>query len=268
MNNDIMRAKEYLRINQRAMYYFDETNRVIRDLYDIRNDKEMTQDYFERILQSDIRYAEKMKENEVYKEYGQPMLEFEDSKVDYYDATFRYNEYEVDKSRVEHVREELKKVIRDDKSFGYLFHLLSKQDNFPTQHEIVEAILEEGILEKLHFAEKRIVELEEKLEEYRKNIELYSEQPNEINTSKKIRNHRTMEVTTNLLLEMLKNINVNKTSIDATKISDFISYITNYSNETIRQYMSKHSNELTIRQAEEIKKINQLLKDINANISI
>ena len=145
-----MKAKEYLRKYQKVMYHFDKISVIINDLYEMRHDKEKTQTYFERILQSDIRYMEKMEENEKWLEmvtiYGRMDPVRDDGEIEYYDSEFRYNEGEIDKYDAMNVREELIEVVRDDKSFGYLFHLLSKEkDNIPTQQEIEKAIAEESI---------------------------------------------------------------------------------------------------------------------------
>jgi len=156
-----MRAKEYLRTNQRAICYFDEINRIIYDLYEMRRDKEMTKIYYERILQSDIRFSEYEDEQEEWtklgREYGwdglvEPEYQTIDGEIDKYDASY--------------IREELLKVVQDDKSFGYLFHLLSNnQDNFPNQQVIEAAIREEELNEKLYLAKKRILELEQMLKQ-------------------------------------------------------------------------------------------------------
>ena len=155
-----MTAKEYLRTHQKAMYCFDEISSIIHDLYPLRHDKEMTKNYYERILQSDIRHTEKMKENEKWSdglaEYGQIWLPREDGEFEYYDAEFRYNNGEFSIDETENIREKLLKVIQEDKSFGHLFNLLSKdKDNFISQQEIEKAIREED-------KEERIDELKSK----------------------------------------------------------------------------------------------------------
>ena len=150
-----MTAKEYLRKYQKAMYYFDEIDLILSELYEMRHNKEMTENYYERILQSDERYEEW--ENE-YKKWsdalaengGQIGFQLIDGTVEYVGTDFRLNDGEFGISYAKNIREELLKVIREDKSFGHLFNLLSKdKDNFITQQEIEKAIREEEKTEKL-----------------------------------------------------------------------------------------------------------------------
>jgi hypothetical protein len=143
-----MTAKKYLETRKRAMPDFDLINMIISELYELRDDKEMTQIYFERILQSDKRYEEWKKEHEKWSdalaEYGQIGFELEDGTVEYIDTKFRLNDGEFGVTYAEIIREELLKVIRADKSFGHLFNLLSKdKDSFITQQEIETAIREQ-----------------------------------------------------------------------------------------------------------------------------
>ena len=101
-----MRAKEYLRINQKAMYYFDEINAIINDLCEMRLDEEKTQIYFERILQQDIRFNQYEDERKEWinlgKEYGWAGL---------VEPEYESNDGEIDKDHVSHIREELMAVI-------------------------------------------------------------------------------------------------------------------------------------------------------------
>lgn len=79
---------------------------------------------------------------------------------------------------------------------------------------------------------------------------------------------RTMKVTTDAMVEMLKKLNVKKgNNADATKISELISYITGYSSETIRQRLS-NTEELTKRHKREVDKINRLFSELNLDITI
>jgi hypothetical protein len=134
-----MTAKEYLRIHQKSMYYYNEIKLIIDDLYEIRHDKGMTENYYERILQQDIRFDKYEDEHNEWtnlgKEYGWAGL---------IEPEYKPNDDEIDKDVAMNVREELIEVVREDKSFGHLFNLLSKdKDNFITQQEIETAICEQ-----------------------------------------------------------------------------------------------------------------------------
>ena len=142
-----MTAKEYLKVYRNAMDYYDEISMVIDELYEMRHNKGMTENYFERILQQDIRFDRFEDEHKEWENLGgkygwaglvKPEYKPNDGEIDRYDAM--------------NVRVELIEVIREDKSFGYLFNLLSKdKDNFITQQEIETAIREEQKTEKLTF---------------------------------------------------------------------------------------------------------------------
>jgi len=149
-----MTAKEYLTKYQKTMYCFDEINLIIDDLYEMRPNKGMIENYYERILRSDERYEEW--ENEYKKwsdalaEYGQKEFQLIDGSIEYIDNGFKLNDGEFSIYDAENIRVELLRVIQEDKSFGHLFNLLSKdKDNFITQQEIEKAILEEEKTEKL-----------------------------------------------------------------------------------------------------------------------
>ena len=134
-----MTAKEYLRIYQKSMYYYDEIKLIIDELYEMRHDQEKTQVYFERILQQDVRFNKyEDKHNEwmnLGKEYGWAGL---------IQPEYKPNDGEIDIYEVPNVRVELIEVVLKDKSFGHLFNLLSK-DNLITQQEIETAIRDQEI---------------------------------------------------------------------------------------------------------------------------
>jgi hypothetical protein len=150
-----MSAKEYLETHQKAICYFDEISMIISDLYPLRHDKEMTENYYERILQSDKRYEEWENEYQKWSDSlaesgGQIGFQHNDGTVEYINSKFRRNKGEFGITDAENIREKLLKVIQEDKSFGHLFNLLSKdKDNLITQQEIEKAIREEEKTEKL-----------------------------------------------------------------------------------------------------------------------
>ncbi len=152
-----MRAKKYLKNREKTMFFYDEVERIINDLYDLRLDKEATELYYKEILISDMKFEDwegKHKEWEnITKKYGLGLDEPEYIK----------NKWEVDKDDAFGIREQLLEVVENDETFGYITFLLSgKKGCVPNQEKIKEAILKEPI-DELEMANARILELEQQL---------------------------------------------------------------------------------------------------------
>jgi hypothetical protein len=77
---------------------------------------------------------------------------------------------------------------------------------------------------------------------------------------------RTLKVTTDVLIELLKKAGLLASS-DNTKIAKLISYLTGFSEEKIRQRFT-YTDELTSYHKAEVETVNKILSDINSNISI
>jgi uncharacterized small protein (DUF1192 family) len=140
-----MRAKEYIAINEQRIKYLDDIKRVISGLYPIRNNEEATYDYHTCILISDWGY----------KQYEEDLYNYEINKkngVLTEKPISTYNEGEIQKDIAPEFRKQLLEIVKNDKSFGYLFfHLQSEQnwinpsfviDCIPNKQEIEEAIKE------------------------------------------------------------------------------------------------------------------------------
>lgn len=80
-------------------------------------------------------------------------------------------------------------------------------------------------------------------------------------------NGRTMKITTDVLVELLNKTGINENNSDKTKIAKLISYITGFSENTIRQRLSNRE-ELTSKHKDEIERINKILSGLNTGISI
>ena len=78
---------------------------------------------------------------------------------------------------------------------------------------------------------------------------------------------RTQKVTTDTLMLILEKAGISAVSDDKAKIARLIGYITDFSDERIRQRLS-NSDELTSYHKDEVENINKILNDLNANISI
>ena len=78
---------------------------------------------------------------------------------------------------------------------------------------------------------------------------------------------RTLKVTTDVLVLILQKAGISIASDDKAKIARLIGYITDFSDEKIRQRLS-NSDELTSYHKEEVENINKILKDLNIDISM
>ncbi|MDR0873206.1 MAG: hypothetical protein LBN27_07045 [Prevotellaceae bacterium] len=85
-------------------------------------------------------------------------------------------------------------------------------------------------------------------------------------TNEKQETKRTLKVTTDVLIAILKKAGFTANS-DNTKLARLISYLTDFSEEKIRQRFT-YTDELTSYHKAEVEAINKILADINANISI
>ena len=77
---------------------------------------------------------------------------------------------------------------------------------------------------------------------------------------------RTMKVTSDTILLLLKELKVTQTT-DNTVIAAFVNYLTGFSTEKIRQRLS-NTEELTSRHKTEVEFVNELLSKLNINKSI
>jgi hypothetical protein len=78
---------------------------------------------------------------------------------------------------------------------------------------------------------------------------------------------RTQKVTTDTLMLILEKAGISAALDDKAKIARLIGYLTDFSEEKIRQRLS-NSDELTSYHKEEVENINKILKELNTNISI
>jgi hypothetical protein len=86
-------------------------------------------------------------------------------------------------------------------------------------------------------------------------------------TVEKSKTKRTFKVTTDVLMLLLQQAGISAASDDKAKMARLIAYLTDFSDEKIRQRLS-NTEELTSYHREEIENINKILKELNSNISI
>jgi hypothetical protein len=93
------------------------------------------------------------------------------------------------------------------------------------------------------------------------------QQPPEQNNSEKSGPKRTQKVTTDVLMLLLQKSGISAGSDDKAKMARLIAYLTDFSEEKIRQRLS-NADELTSYHREEVEAINKILAELNSNISI
>jgi hypothetical protein len=101
-----MRAKDFIKTNL-CINHLDYINRIIDDLDPLRKNERETGDYFDRVLTADYRYEKSI----------------------IMQQSFIPNKGEIPKEYVVAVRKQLLEVIKDDKSFGYLYYFLRSRQN-------------------------------------------------------------------------------------------------------------------------------------------
>lgn len=115
-----MRANEYIEINQSSIQHIDDVKRIIKDLLPLRKDKKGTDEYYNKFLLSDCRlniYKKDIKNFPLKKEH-----EVNKSVLEKFEG-------EIPATIAAEFRNQLFEVIKEDKSFGYLFYQLAVEKN-------------------------------------------------------------------------------------------------------------------------------------------
>ncbi len=137
-----MRAKEYIVANEATLKYSAEIRQIIDEMLPLRSSRQQTVDYYNRKLIADIRLQACLLQKELY-EKNNAMQTAEPEE-------FQMREGEIPVEIAASVRDELFDVIKEDKTFGYLYFLLGNLRNsqrptnpidcVPDEHGIVEAL--------------------------------------------------------------------------------------------------------------------------------
>jgi uncharacterized coiled-coil protein SlyX len=131
-----MRAKEYLEIYKKKIYYFQEVKKAIQGLYPLRCNKRKTEEYFNKYLFADARYRSFIADND------------ENDK----DDEFTEKEGEVDRTIAYKVRIELFNVISRDDTFIYAHNIIGLGANcYGENHRIMACILKEENLNAVNY---------------------------------------------------------------------------------------------------------------------
>jgi hypothetical protein len=123
-----MRAKEYLEINKKRIYHYDQVKKSVYDLYPLRSSKIQTEVYFNRYLFADTRYRSHAR---YYGDKPSP-------------AAFKERENEIDRTIVHKVRMEILNVISGDDTFIFAHNIIALEANkYGDYHRIMTCNLKE-----------------------------------------------------------------------------------------------------------------------------
>jgi len=136
------------------------------------------------------------------------------------------------------------------------------QHNFPSQFQVIILKFIDFVLFKKQNPEDTCGIIERKIKLLELSIETTEKENIEKSGIK-----RTLKVTTDVLMALLKKAGISAASDDKAKIARLISYLTNFSEEKIRQRLS-NTDELVSYHREEVENINKIFKELNSDISI
>ena len=137
-----MRAKEYIACCEASLKHPDEIRQIVDEMLPLRASRQQTVDYYNRKLIADIRLQACLLQKELY-EKNNAMQTAEPEE-------FQMREGELPVEIAAAVRDELFDVIKDDKTFGYLYFLLGNLRNSQRPTNPIDCVPDErGIVEAL-----------------------------------------------------------------------------------------------------------------------
>jgi hypothetical protein len=137
-----MRAKEYIAYNQAKLKYPDEIRQIVDEMLPLRSSRQQTVDYYNRKLIADIRLQACLLQKELYEKNNAMQPEAPEE--------FQMRDGEIPVEIAAGVRDELFDVIKEDKTFGYLYFLLGNLRNSQRPTNPIDCVPDErGIVEAL-----------------------------------------------------------------------------------------------------------------------
>ncbi|MBP3202082.1 MAG: hypothetical protein J6M31_00535 [Bacteroidales bacterium] len=137
-----MRAKEYIACSEASLKHPDQIRQIVDEMLPLRASRQQTVDYYNRKLIADIRLQACLLQKELY-EKNNAMQTAEPEE-------FQMREGEIPVEIAAAVRDELFDVIKDDKTFGYLYFLLGNLRNSQRPTNPIDCVPDErGIVEAL-----------------------------------------------------------------------------------------------------------------------
>ena len=137
-----MRAKEFIASNETSLKHPEEVKQIINELLPLRSCKQKTVEYYNKKLISDIRLQGCLLAKELYEKNNAMQADEPEG--------FLLGSDEIPVENAAAVRDELFEVIKDDKTFGYLFFLLGNLRNSQRPTHPIDCVPDEkGILDAL-----------------------------------------------------------------------------------------------------------------------
>ena len=137
-----MRAKEYIACSEASLKYPDQIRQIIDEMLPLRASRQQTVDYYNRKLIADIRLQACLLQKELYEKNNAMQTELPEE--------FHMREGEIPVEIAAGVRDELFDVIKEDKTFGYLYFLLGNLRNSQRPTNPIDCVPDErGIVEAL-----------------------------------------------------------------------------------------------------------------------
>lgn len=126
-----MRAKEYIHLNRANIKHIDLVERIISDLSPLRMDKKKTDEYYNKVLSSDIRKQTYLLQVDLYDKCN--AMQLEEPRLETFEGEVPY-EIAAD------VRATLFQILKEDKSFGYVFFQLGNEHNSKHSSDPIDCI--------------------------------------------------------------------------------------------------------------------------------
>ncbi len=126
-----MRAKEYITLHRNEIKNIDLVEKIINELKPLRLSKQLTDDYYNRILSADFRKQSFLLQMELHKKNN--AMQQEEPSLETYEGEVPYE-------LAAEVRESLFKILKEDKSYGYIFFQLGNEHNTKHNAEPVDCI--------------------------------------------------------------------------------------------------------------------------------
>ncbi len=136
------------------------------------------------------------------------------------------------------------------------------QNNFSTQKQVELLQILNYALYKKQYPQDLCGILDRKIQILQQATETPEKDNSEKNGTK-----RTQKVTTDVLMSLLQKSGISAVSDDKAKMARLIAYLTDFSEEKIRQRLST-TDELTSYHREEVETVNKILAELNSDISI
>ena len=136
------------------------------------------------------------------------------------------------------------------------------QNNFSTQKQVELLQIINYALYKKQYPQDLCGILDRKIQILQQATETPEKDNSEKNGTK-----RTQKVTTDVLMFLLQKSGISAVSDDKAKMARLIAYLTDFSEEKIRQRLST-TDELTSYHREEVETVNKILAELNSDISI